>query len=664
MMPAIPYFRCNAALLAATLVLVSACGGGGGSVVDETTSTTAGVTSTTTTSTTSTTQAAPSLSLSGVAATGVPLLGATVRVVDSIGTPVSFLDASGTLVGSGTTSPADGAYRLVLANGSPRVPLFIQVVGTDATGAPVVLHSLLQTATLPMIANVTPATNAVVAQLLGGDPKPVFTDAINNASSFALLGNATAVTAASDLVKTVIKANLTDGKITDSKKLDFFQDAAFAANKTGLDAALEGLRIQIVKGSGGKTQLQFSNKFNLPGVTEASVDLATAKAELSLATGGSVAKAIVSGKATTSATKSVANLGTLDNLSVDLNKLFAVTAIRQVFIDSKKIDTAYKHNGRDQQYLADKLAGYAENDYQLSKIQVLGCAVNPIPTAGCSKFLISALVMDKSGQRAEVFSDVAAPPATAAASWTLAGNGLGAEYAVYPAAYASYNFDGTLTTGAGANPGYGVQVVIAPPASDTTSRVVQIPSGYSIQFAYCNSSTFCVKTLSTVNPVATGELQDMLAQPLTVGALGNLDAAAGAKYQVSVTESGTTTVSPVYLPAEVPRDLAGAPFPMLNGLAAKPLSKTDVTASTGLTLSWADWAAANPDMHVFLARALVTSATSFVYSDATLPVVTGTGIRIPKLTIPSGFVPTRYQVWLGAQDSLGRRYFSQFSAAP
>jgi hypothetical protein len=224
-----------------------------------------------------------------------------------------------------------------------------------------------------------------------------------------------------------------------------------------------------------------------------------------------------------------------------------------------------------------------------------------------------------------------------------------------------------LTTGASANPGYGVQVVIAPPAGDTTSktsRIVQIPSGYSIQFAYCNSSTFCVKTSTTANPVATGELQDMLAQPLTVGALGNLDAAAGAKYQVSVTVSGTTTVSPVYLAAEVPRDLAGAPFPMINGLAAKPLSKTDITASTGLTLSWADWAAANPDMHVFLARALVTSATSFVYSDATLPVVTGTGIRIPKLTIPSGFVPTRYQVWLGAQDSLGRRYFSQFSAAP
>ncbi|MBI5922129.1 MAG: hypothetical protein HY847_10860 [Betaproteobacteria bacterium] len=662
MMQAIPSFRWNAALLAATLMLVSACGGGGGSAADDPTATTADTTSTTTTSTTSTTQAAPSLSLTGVAATGVPLLGATVRVVDSIGAPVSFLDASGALANSGTTSPADGAYRLVLATGSPRVPLFIQVAGIDATGAPVVLHSLLQTATLPMVANVTPTTNATVALLLGANPKTVFADAINNASSIALLGNATAVTAASDLVKTIIKTNLTDAKITDSKKLDFFQDAAFAANKSGLDAALEGLRIQIVKSAGGRDLLQFSNKFNLLGVTETSLDLATAKTELSMTTGGSVAKAIVSGKATTSATKSMANLGTLDNLSVDLNKLFAVNAAASDFIASNKIGATYLHNGRDRQYLADKFEGYATNDYQLSKIQVLGCAVNPIPTAGCSKFLISALVMDKSGQHAEVFSDVAVPPASATASWVLAGNGLSADYAVYPAAYASYNFDGSLTTGSSANPGYGVQVVIAPPAGDTTSRIVQIPSGYSIQFAYCNSSTFCVKTLSTVNPVATGELQDMLAQPLTVGALGNLDAAAGAKYQVSL--SGSTTLSPVYLPAEVPRELSNAPFPMLNGLAAKPLTKTDITASTGLTLSWEDWAAANPDMHVFLARTLVTSATSFVYSDATLPVVTGTGIKIPKLTIPSGFVPIRYQVWLGAQDSLGRRYFSQFSAVP
>jgi len=655
------YSRWNAVLLAATLMLVSACGGGGGSAVDDTTSTTAGASSTTTTSTTSTTLA-PSLSLSGVAATGAPVLGATVRVVDSIGTPVSFLDASGALVTSGTTSPADGAYRLVLANGSPRVPLFIQIAGTDATGAPVVLHSLLQTATLPMVANVTPATNAVVALLLGGDPKAIFADAINNASSIALLSNASAVTAASDLVKTVIKTNLTDGKITDSKKLDFFQDAAFAANKTGLDAALEGLRIQLVKGSGGKTQLQFSSKFTLPGVAEATVDLATARSELSLATGGSVAKAIVAGKATTSSTKSVANLGTLDNLSVDLNKLFAVTAAASDFIASNKIDAAYLHNGRNRQYLADKLAGYAENDYQLSKIQVLGCAVFPIPTAGCSKFLIAALVMDKAGQRAEVFSDVVTPPATATASWTLSGNGLSGDYAVYPVAYASYNFDGSLTTGTGANPGYGVQVAISPPAGDTTSRVVQIPSGYSIQFAYCNAGTFCVKTQSAVNPTATGELQDTLAQQLMAGALGNLDSAAGAKYQIST--SGSATLSPVYLSAEVPRDLGSAPFPMLNGLAAKPLTASDITASGGLTLSWSDWIAANPDLHVFLARMLVSSATSYVYSDAALPVMTGTGIRIPKLTLPSGFVPTRYQVWLGAQDAIGRRYFSQFSAAP
>lgn len=659
-------FRLNAVLLSASLVLVSACGGGGGGEGDTTTTTTAGAASTTTTSTTSTTLAPASAtgpSLTGVAATGAPLLGATVKVVDAIGAPVSLVDATGALVDSGLTSPADGAYRLVLATGSPKVPLFIQVVGTDAAGSPVVLHSLVQTATLPLIANITPATNAVVAQVLGADPKTVFMNAISNASSIELLGNATIVTAASDLVKTIIKTNLTDGKITDTKKLDFFQDAAFSANKSGLDAALEGLRIQVVKDASGKDLLQFSNKFNLPGVTEVTLDLATAKTELTKTTGGSVAKAITSTlKATTSPTASLANLGVLDDLSTALNKLIAQGAVTADFQSSTMLATYASHNGRTKTDLADKLADYAANNYQLSKMQVAGCADNPIATKGCVKVLVTALVTDKAGQRVEMFSDAATYSKTTTPNWVLVGNGLSADFAVYPVAYASYGLDGVLTTGSAANPGYGVQVVIVPPAGDSTGRIVQIPSGYSIPFAYCNLVTLCVKISPTANPVASGELQDMLPQQLSLGTLGNLDSLAGAKYLVSL--AGASVFTPAYLPADVSKDLSNAPFPMLNGLAAKPLTKADITASTSLTLSWADWAAANPNMHMFLVRTLVTSASSYVYSDATLPLVTGTGIKVPALIIPAGFVPVRYQVLLGAQDSLGRRYFSQFVGTP
>lgn len=661
-------FRLNTVLLSVSLVLVSACGGGGDGAEDTTTTTTttAGAASTTTTSTTSTTLAPASAtgpSLTGVAASGAPLLGASVKVVDAIGAPVSLVDATGALVGSGMTSPADGAYRLVLATGSPKVPLLIQVVGTDAAGNPVVLHSLVQTATLPLIANITPATNAVVAQILGADPKTVFMNAISNASSIALLGNATIVTAASDLVKTIIKTNLADGKISDSKKLDFFQDATFSANKSGLDAALEGLRIQVVKDASGRDLLQFSNKFNLPGVTEVTLDLATAKTELTKTTGGSVAKAITSTlKATTSPTASLTNLGVLDDLSTALNKLIAQGAATADFQGSTMLATYISHNGRTKTDLADKLAVYAANNYQLSKMQVAGCADNPIVAKGCVKVLVTALVTDKAGQRVEVFNDTATYSKTTTPNWVLVGNGLSADFAVYPVAYASYGLDGALTTGIAANPGYGVQVVIIPPAGDSTGRIVQIPSGYSIPFAYCNLATLCVKTSPTANPVASGELQDMLPQQLSLGTLGNQDSLAGAKYLVSL--AGASVFTPAYLPAEVSKDLSNAPFPMLNGLAAKPLTKADITGSAGLTLSWADWAAANPNMHMFLARTLVTGSSSYVYSDATLPLVTGTGITVPALTIPAGYVPIRYQVLLGAQDNLGRRYFSQFIGTP
>jgi len=663
-MQAAAYARWNPLLLAVTLVAVNACGGGGGGG-DTSTTTTTGSATTTTATTTSTTLApvAAVFTLSGVAASGAPLLGATVKVVDAIGAPVNFMDATGALVSSGTTSPADGAYRLVLATSSPKVPLFIQVVGTDAAGNQVVLHSLLQTTTLPLIANVTPATNAVVAQVLGTDPKNVFVNAISNASSIALLGNAASVTSASDLVKSIIKTNLTDGKITDSKKLDFFQDAAFSANKGGLDAALEGLRIQIVKDASGKELLQFSNKFNLPSATEVSIDLATAKAELAKTTGGSVAKAIISTlKATTSPTSSLANLGVLDDLSIALNKLIAQGATTAEFQSSAMLATYVSHNGRSKSELADKLASYAENNYQLSKLQVAGCADNPLAAKGCVKVLVTALVTDKAGQRVEVFSDAATYSKSTTPNWVLVGNGLAAGFAVYPVAYASYGLDGVLKGGTAANPGYGVQVVIVPPAGDYASRIVQIPSGYSIPFAYCDLNTLCVKTSPTADPVASGELQDMLPQQLSVGTLGNLDSLAGAKYLVS--QTGSTVITPAYLPAEVSRDLGNAPFPMLNGLAAKPLTKADITAGAGLSLSWEDWAAANPNMRMFLVRTMVSNASSYLYSDAELPLASGKGIKVPALAIPASFVPTRYQVWLGAQDSLGRRYYSQFVGTP
>lgn len=522
----------------------------------------------------------------------------------------------------------------------------------------------MKTGTAPLIANITPASTAVVAQVLGADPKNVFLNADSNVSSIALLGNATVVANASDLVKTIIKANLTDAKITDTKTLDFFQDANFATNKTGLDAALEGLRIQLTKDSAGKDVVLFSNKFNPIGSTEVILDLATAKAELTKTTGGSVAKAITStAKATTSPTAILPNLGVIDDLSIALNKLIARGAPAADFLASAALPAAYvSYNGRSRADLADKLANYAAANYQLSKLQVTGCADNPVVAKACTKVMVSALVTDSAGHKVEVFNDAVTYNKATTPNWILVGNGYNADFAVYPVAYATYGLNGVPSTSLAATPSAGVQLVVSLAAGDTASRTVQIPSGYSIPMAYCGLNYLCVKTSPTADPVATGELQDTVPSKLSSGSIGHLDSITGAKYLAAL--AGSTVLIPAYLPADVPADLGKAPFPMLDGIGTSPLVIPDITSSAGLNLSWANWAAANPNFKVFMARTLISTVGSYVYSDASLPPASGTAIKVPAITIPRGFLPVSYEVLLGAQDSLGRRYYSKFTSTP
>ncbi|MFA6314543.1 MAG: hypothetical protein WC681_23930 [Sterolibacterium sp.] len=647
-------------LLAAALVFLGACGGGSGgdvSVAASTSSSTAASTSTTTATTTTTTLSPTGSinpSLAGVAATGAPLLGATVKVVD----------ATGTAVGSGTTSTTDGAYRLVLDTPAAKTPLLIQAVGVDAGGNPAILHSLVRTSAVPLVANITPASNAVVAQVLGADPKTVFLKADSNLDSIARLGDTAIVTNASDLVKSIVKTNLTDAKIIDTKTLDFFQDAKFAANKTGLDAVLEGLRIQVIKDGSGKDVLQFSNKFNLLGATEVSVDLASAKAELTKTSGGSVAKAITSTiKATTSLSAVLTNLGVLDDLSIALNKLIAQGSHAADFLSAPALSSAYvSYNGRTRGDVADKLAEYAANNYQLSRMQVTGCADNPLVAKACTKVMVSALVTNAAGQKVEVFSDAVTYSKTTTPNWVLVGNGYSSDFAVYPVAVATFALDGTMATTIAAMPSSGVQLVVSLAAGDTANRTIQIPSGYSIPMAYCNLSYLCVKSSPTANPVATGELQDTLPIKLSLGTIGNLDSVTGAKYLASL--AGSTVLIPAYLSANVPADLINAPFPMLDGIKTTPLTTADISSSKGLNLSWAEWAAANPDLKVFMVRALIPGSVSALYSDAALPPAPVTEIKVPGMSVPAKFTAHSYQVWLGAQDSLGRRYYSKFTSTP
>jgi len=672
------------------LALLAACGGGGGSNGGTGTATSTASTTTTTVPATAANLPGGS-SIAGVVATGSPLLGANVRMVDATGAAVSFIDGSGNTVSSGKTSNSDGTYRVTLASPGARLPLLIEVAGQDAAGTPVVIHSRLDSTTIPLVANVTPVTDAVVALLLGVKPTTVFQNAASNAAAIATLGNRSAVTASSDLVKTIIATNLTDGKITDSKKLDLFQDSSFSPNKTGLDAAIEGLKIQIAKDANGNEQLQLSNKFLQAGTIEVKLDLATAKNELAKTSGGSVAKAIVStAKTTTSPTTTLAILPLLDNLNIAINRIISAG---DDFVDLNRCkypllaQAAYNHNAFRLLHLSETLNSYAQRNVQFNKFQMTGCADDPVTTKTCSRVLVSSIITDVGGNIVDVFSDAvqynkatsfsceAAPTVNVPQlDWTFVGNNLLSDFHIYPAAYTTFGFDGSAATATASNTGSGVQVAIfSVPGSDPqdgNDRIITMPSGHIIRFTRCGFSYLCLNT-APISPTAvemsgTGELSDSLLEKTTFGWMGSLDTTMGAKYSLTVNESITDATLPVtaYLSSDVPTDLSNEPFPKLDGISgANPLTVEKII--TGPTLSWANWANTNLDMKIILVRAILTSATSpALIRDATLPITKTTTATIPAFAVSQDFVPLSYQIWLGAQDSLGRRYYSKYTSAP
>jgi hypothetical protein len=656
------------AIPAACLSVLTACGGGGG-----------GSSSTTTPTPTPT----PNVVVTGVAAIGAPLVDASIRVVDGNGAPVKLLDANQNAISFVTTNVADGSYKLTLSTATPSLPLFLEAVGTDGTGTPVLLHSLLASTTTPVVANITPLTDAVVAELLGANPRTVFQNASSNAGAIAALGNATMVAAASTQIKGIIAKNLTDAKITAPTTLNLFQDPAFTTNKTLLDAALEGLRIQIVQDASGADQLQLNNRFVPIQTPEVEIKLATAKAQLNLGATGKLASAIVStATTTTSATATLTNIGSLDSLTAAINNLIAQRAGTSIApnttftplisatpappspASAKGVAIAYSYNGRDSSQLEQLLTNYSSNDYQLSSMQITGCIDDPIPSKGCVNLAVSAVVTDSSGNLVDVFSDGITYSKTTTPNWMISGNGRSANIGIYPVAYAVFGFDGTLVSSPPTNPAVGIQVSIQAQDSTGTESVVnasaQLPSGQSVPFAYCGVSTLCLWTNPAVQPIATGDLMDSLLQPPALGWIGNVDAIAGAKYIISYASLLTATqqTANAYLSTALPSDTSTSLFPAIDGISSSaPL--TGATIVNGFTLSWANWAAANPNMRVISVRSVIVSTgSSPVITDTPIPLGNGTSVTLQPVTLP-GFTPTSYEIWIGAVDNLGQRYYTQ-----
>jgi hypothetical protein len=657
----------------ACLMALTGCGGGGSSSSSSTP--------------TPTPTPASNAVVTGVAAIGAPFGNASITVVDGSGAPVTLLGPTGNTIPYAISNVADGSFTLTLNTTSPKMPLFIEAVGSDATGRPVVLHSLVQANTAPLVANITPLTNAVVAEILGANPQGIFQNASSDASTIALLGNATMISAATTQIEKIIAKSLTDAKVTSATSLNLFQDSTFRTNKTLLDAALEGLRIQIVKDISGNDQLQLSNKFVPIAQPEVEVSLPIAQAQLKLGSTGNLATAIVStATGTTSATTTLTNIGVLDNLTIALNALIAqrVTTTTGFAALASKVPAppsppaatgvavAYAYNGRNISQLEQKFVGYAANNYQLNSVEITGCIDDPLPTAGCVHLAIASVVTDANGNVVDLYRDGVTYSKTTTPNWTITGNGRYADVAVYPVAYLNVGLDGSLSSTSSTNPGTGLQADILAQDSTTGTETVgnsavQLPSDQSISFAYCGLPMLCLWTTppQPLPPIATGNLSDTLLQQPATGWIGSVDAVIGAKYVITYASWITVTnqTANAYLPANLPTNLGVSLFPAVDGVSASaPLTGTEIAA--GFSLSWATWAAANPDMKVFMVRTVIIGAdASPLITDNPVPFGNGTNITTSATVLPSGFVPTGYEVWIGAVDSLGHRYFTQLAGS-
>lgn len=638
------------AALSLTLLL-AACGGGGGGD--------SGTPAPTTPPT-----------LRGVAATGAPLVNAQVSVVDG----------QGRAVGTATTHAADGSYSLTLSTTTPAAPLFIQARGMDAAGHMQVLHGTVPAIGAAMVGHVTPLTNAVVALSLGTEPAPVFTAAATSASQLTQMASATA--AAGDFLKTLVKTQLTDLKITDAKTLDLLADASFAANKGAHDLLIESVRVDLARSRLNVPVLQVGNKFLAAPTAEVVVELPTAQTELLKTTGATPANAITSTlKAATSATTLLGNLPGLDDLGAALNQLIAQGRDVSTILTHALVAGYDKHNGRAKADLAAILSTYTAANRQFGRFQLLGCADDAPAAGNCSKVLVGALVSDSTGAVVDLFTDAVSfnKAATTTNKWNLVGNGKKLAVAVHPLGFTAKNADGTADTGLSPNPGIGLQVEIQaqtpdviptnPPVQLLSSATVQLPGGFSIPFGYCSRPWLCVSsTPGATSLIPTGGVGDLAIQRAAVGWIGSVDSVRGAKYLVNYAVSGVAETRNAYLRADVLGEPAAARFPALDGLTSNlVLRAVDLqlqNTAGAFTLNWATWAAANPDLR------LVEIKRVFTPTAGGTPTVLDTAVPLPPKTtvaLSGAYTPTasvKSELWLQAMDSQGRRFHTRYTAQP
>ena len=167
--------------------------------------------------------------LSGVAASGAPLAGASVSVIDS---------SAASTDPAAVTSGANGSYTIDISGLT--APLVVRAIAV-VDGVSTTTLSVVPTVNANVVntANVTPLTNAVAALVApGGDPAALLVPA-----ALAANGTAANVANASALVVNTLS---TDAAIASALGAGFNpQTTPFVANGTGIDGVLDKLAVAV-----------------------------------------------------------------------------------------------------------------------------------------------------------------------------------------------------------------------------------------------------------------------------------------------------------------------------------------------------------------------------------------------------------------------------------
>lgn len=212
-----------AAVTLAVATLVTACGGGGGGNNNANLDP----------------EKLIEITLSGTAATGAPMAGATVVVNDSTGTAVQNCTPK-----PACTVESDGNFSVPLKS-SAKGP-FVLLVTQEEGDEPQV--SMIDTATSARV-NVTPITTMIAARLApNGNPAELKSADLSQEK----------ITTATTEIKTMLKPLLDAAGVPDG---DDPLSKEFAANSTGIDKALDLLgKPSLSKDAAGKTTLEFAIK--------------------------------------------------------------------------------------------------------------------------------------------------------------------------------------------------------------------------------------------------------------------------------------------------------------------------------------------------------------------------------------------------------------------